>query len=102
MSIYYSTPARNPLVPEMMPDTSRLSAAEIASYAAGGKALHASGIRPCRRDMSGSWQSAEPPSWNSNSPTDSDCAAVGLDSALGLGFYIYVIPDAVGDRKSVV
>jgi hypothetical protein len=95
MSIYYSTPARNILVPELLPDTSRLTPAELASYAAGGRALHAAGIHPKRRDFT-SWQSAEPPSWNSNSPTDSDAAAVGLDSALGLGFYIYVIPDAVG------
>jgi hypothetical protein len=95
MSIFYSTVARNPLVPEMMPSVSGLSAAELASYAAAGRAIHAAGIVPKRRDMT-TWQSQEPPSWNSNSPTDSDAAAVGLDSALGLGFYIYVIPDAVG------
>ncbi len=97
MSIFYSTVARNPLVPELMPSVSGLSAEELALYARGGHAIHAAGIWPKRRDFA-TWQSMEPVSWNSNNPTDSDAAAVGLDAGLALGFYIYVVPGAVGLR----
>ncbi len=97
MSIFYSTVARNPLVPELLPDASRLTAAELAAYAATGRALHAAKIAVKRRDFN-TWQSAEPASWNRAIPTDLDAAAVGLDATLGLAFFVYVIPDAVGLR----
>jgi len=97
MSIFYSTPARNPLVPEIQLDVSRLTPAQLASFAASGRALHAAGIRAKRRDFT-TWQSAEPAGWDTNNPTDAACAAVGLDAVLGLAWYCYVIPDAVGLR----
>jgi hypothetical protein len=81
----------------MAPSVAGLTAEEIAIYAASGRALHAAGITPRRRDFT-TWQSMEPASWNRSNPTDADCAAVGLDSTLNLEYYVYVLPDAVGLR----
>lgn len=97
MSIFHTIVPINPLVPQVQPSIAGLSAAQLASYAGVGRALHTAGIHPRRLDF-GSWQSMPPASWETHSPTESDLAMVGLSLDMGANWYAFVIPDAVALR----
>lgn len=99
MSAVLTPVARNPLVPELLPDISRLTPAELAAATATGRALHLAKIAPYRLDFT-AWQSAEPVGWLTSTPSDEVCAQVGLGADLGwyqFGVAGVILTDLVPD-----